>query len=77
MAIASLVLGILSLPLVCCWWAGLPLAALAIIMGSLGMKSRDQSGLATAGLVLGIISTCLGFLFVAGMGARWGAFPWR
>lgn len=78
MAIASLVLGILSLPLVCCWWAGLPLAALAIIMGSLGMKSRDQSGLATAGLVLGIISACLvAFLFVAGMGARWGAFPWR
>lgn len=78
MAIASLVLGILSLPLVCCWWAGLPLAALAIIMGSLGMKSRDQSGLATAGLVLGIISACLvGFLLVGGLGARWGAFPWR
>lgn len=78
MAIAALVLGILSLPLVCCWWAGLPLAALSIIFGSLGMKSRDQSGLATAGLVLGIISACLvAFLFVAGMGARMGGFPFR
>ncbi len=78
MAIAALVLGILSLPLVCCWWAGLPLSVLAIIFGSLGLKSRDQSGLATAGLVLGIIAACLvGFLFVVGMGGRWAAFPWR
>jgi predicted Zn finger-like uncharacterized protein len=79
MAVAALVLGILSLPLVCCWWAGLPLAALAIIMGSLGMKSRTQGGLGTAGLVLGIISACLvAFLFMlsAGGGA-WGRFPFR
>ncbi len=68
MAIASLVLGIVSVAL--CWlgyWAILALACgvVGIILAVKGRKSNVQKGLATAGLVLSIIGTALsGILFV-------------
>lgn len=76
LAVASLVLGILSLPFVCCWPLGVPLAALAVVMGAVGLRSRDNHGLAVAGLVLGLVSLCLlAFAFFVGFGG-W-ANPWR
>ena len=60
----SLILGIISLVMVCCYggiWLGLP----AAIIGYLGMKNADNDpnrytgrGLAVAGMVMGIV-TCL------------------
>ena len=60
--IIAMVLGILSLPLVCCWggaWLGIP----AAIVGYLGMRNADSDperytgrGMAIAGLVMGIVS---------------------
>jgi hypothetical protein len=61
MAIASLVLGLL-------WGYGL-LSVLAIIFGAIGRKQaieRNQSGhgLATAGLILGIVGAALAVIFI-------------
>lgn len=58
----SLILGILSMPLICCYggiWLGLP----AAIIGFLGMRNADSNssqyggrGMAIAGMVLGAVS---------------------
>jgi hypothetical protein len=66
----SLVLGILSLILVCCYggiWLGIP----AAILGFLGMRNADSDpnryggrGMAIGGMVLGVVSL-LGTLLVA------------
>ncbi len=58
-ATASLVLGIFALILSCCWIFSLPLGLSATITGGLGLKSRNNRGLAVAGLILGIISMCI------------------
>ncbi len=60
----ALILGILSLPMVCCYggiWLGLP----AAILGFLGMRNADSDltryggrGMAIGGMVLGIV-TCI------------------
>lgn len=67
MAVASLVLGILSilaaiLPFVPSW-LGAIFGIIGIILGALARKNAAKSGLATAGLVLSIIGTilCLSF----------------
>lgn len=54
-AVASLVLGIISLIFFCCWPISGPLGLIATICGAIGMKSRDNKGLAVAGLTLGIL----------------------
>ncbi len=61
----AMVLGILSLPMFCCWgglWLGLP----AAIIGFLGMSNTDKDparyggrGMAIAGMVLGVVSMLL------------------
>jgi hypothetical protein len=66
----SLILGILSVALICCYggiWLGLP----AAILGFLGMRNADNDaarysgrGMAIAGMVLGVMSM-LGTLLVA------------
>ena len=58
----ALILGILSLPLACCYggiWLGLP----AAVLGFLGMRNADNDrgryggrGMAVCGMVLGVIS---------------------
>ncbi|MEO6655920.1 MAG: DUF4190 domain-containing protein [Pyrinomonadaceae bacterium] len=58
----ALILGILSLPLICCYggiWLGLP----AAVLGFLGMRNADSDrsryggrGMAIGGMVLGVIS---------------------
>jgi hypothetical protein len=67
MAIASLVLGLLSIPL--CFFF-LP-AVLAVVFGGVGISqcNRDRSftgkGMAIAGLVLGLVSVTLIVLLIA------------
>ena len=65
----SLILGILSLLLVCCYggiWLGLP----AAVLGFLGMRNADNDpsrytgrGLAVGGMVLGVISLLASIVF--------------
>ena len=62
-AIASLVLGILSIPLVCWGCVGLICGVLALIFGILGLKSSKR-GLAIAGIVTGIIGLIVYVVFV-------------
>jgi hypothetical protein len=73
--VASLVLGIVSIPLACCGYGGIVLGILGMVFGFLGRKKADQ-GLATnrgqaqaglicgaAGLILGIAVLILSFAF--------------
>lgn len=70
MAIASLVLGIISLVLACVSFSVILgwLSIFALIMGIVGIvlagvaKSKGKSGSATAGLVLSILSTIFSFV---------------
>ncbi len=68
----AIILGVLSLPLVCCYggiWLGVP----AAVLGYIGMRNADSDGtkyggrgMAIGGLVLGIISflSTLGFILM-------------
>ena len=65
----ALILGILSLPLICCYggiWLGLP----AAVLGFLGMRNADSDrsryggrGMAIGGMVLGVISFLTSIVF--------------
>lgn len=67
MSIAALILGIVSLVMLCIWYISIPCSILAIIFGILGRK-KGGKGMGTAGLVLGIITVALIYiLFVAGI----------
>jgi hypothetical protein len=66
----SMVLGVGSVLLICCY-GGLPLGAAALITGFLGMRNADNDptryggrGLAIAGMVLGIVSFLSTFIFL-------------
>lgn len=67
-AVFALILGILSLPLGCCWCAGLPVSIAGIVCGSIGMKNPDGKGMAVAGLILSV----LGLLLSGGLLLLWG-----
>jgi len=66
----ALIIGILSLPLVCCYgglWLGLP----AAILGYMGMRNADRDpsryggrGMAIGGMVLGIIGVLSTIAFI-------------
>ena len=69
LAIASMVLGILSLVLWITVWGYIIMAPLAIIFGAVARKKGNTSGMATAGIVMGIISLSTGVLFWVACGA--------
>lgn len=68
LAVASLVLGIVSLGLFCVWYVALPCAVLAIIFGKVaGNRARagaSGAGMAKAGLICGIIALALAIVIV-------------
>ena len=71
MAIASMVLGIVSLVLFCIWWLAIPCAILAVILGVVarGKASRGEAegrGMATAGIICGAVAIMLAVLLLAG-----------
>ncbi len=73
MCIASLVLGIISLALFCAWYLSIPCAILAIIFSILATKA-GKNGMATAGLVMGIIGLILGVIIAILVLASIGSF---
>ena len=80
LAIASMVLGIMSLVLWIAVWGYIIMAPLAIILGAVAKKKGNQSGMATAGIVMGIISISTGVLFWVACGAflcaMWDDMMW-
>lgn len=63
LSIASMVLGIVALVMLCVYYISIPCAILAIIFAIIGRKKGAQ-GMATAGLVLGIIALAFDILIV-------------
>ena len=69
MAIASMVLGIVSIPVFCVWWLSIPCGIVAIILGVIagGKAKRGEAGgagMAKAGLIMGSIGIVLAVLLV-------------
>jgi hypothetical protein len=71
MPVAALVLGIIGTlsSLSTLFWLGLPLSIIALVLGVLGRKQLltqgKPTGMATAGMVLGIVGTAIGALIFA------------
>lgn len=57
-SITSMVLGIISLVLLCVWYISIPCGILAIVFSFVG-KKRGGKGMAIAGLVTGIVSLAI------------------
>jgi hypothetical protein len=75
LGLIAMILGIVSIPLVCCFFLGVPVAIAAIITGWMG-KAKAEQGLATnrgqalagfycgiAAIVLAILSVIVGLIF--------------
>ena len=80
MSIASLVLGILSIPLFCTYGV---LAVLAIVFGHIALRQIKRSmgaqsgrGMAIAGLVCGYIGLALLVLLIVAIVAGDGSWEW-
>ena len=71
MAVASLVLGIISICCCCVSWVSLILGVLAIVFAVLSKKNPAQKGLATAGLVMGIIAVVLAVVSIIVANTEW------
>ena len=65
LAITALILGILSIPACCCPIVGIVTSIISIVTGSMGLKNPEGKGMATAGLVLGIIGLILAIINAA------------
>jgi hypothetical protein len=63
LAIASLVLGILSLPLFCICFLGIPCGMLALVLGAFGLGGRYRS-LAISGMICAGFGILLGVIFM-------------
>jgi uncharacterized membrane protein len=67
--LVSMILGIVAIPLVCCFWLGVPLGIGAGVLGFLGKQKADQGlannrGQALAGLICGGVAVVLGILLL-------------
>lgn len=62
--VTSIVTGIVALTGAWLIWISLPLAALAIIFGALGIKRPDSKGLAIAGLVTGSVAALIALVIL-------------
>lgn len=58
LAVASMVLGIVSVVLLCTVYLGIPCSIVGLVLGIVA-KKKNQGGMATAGIVLSIISLAL------------------
>ena len=75
MAVASLVLGICSLvfPFIGLGWLSMIIGVVGTILGALGRKNAEKKGVATAGMVMSIISVALGLIMWIACAACVGA----
>ncbi len=64
MAVAALVMGILSLVGSCCAWGGVAFGALGILFALLSRGDEPMEGKAKTGMLLSILGIALGFLAV-------------
>lgn len=75
LAIASLVLGILSIPASCCYGAGIIFAIIGLILGCVSKKPDSSfNGMAIAGIVCSIIGLLVGIGFWVIVGFSFTAF---
>ena len=67
LAVTSLILGILSIPMLCCCYLNIPISIAGIITGLIGMGKPQGRGMAITGLILSIVSLALfgGFILLA------------
>lgn len=65
LALASMILGIVSIVVCCCCFGGVILGSLAVILACLSRVETSFTGQAKAGLITGMIGICLGFLSFA------------
>ncbi|MDO3702469.1 hypothetical protein Q3W71_12365 [Micromonospora sp. C28SCA-DRY-2] len=69
LGLVSLILGIASIPLVCCFYLGIPVGIAAVVTGYLGKQKATQglasnAGQAKAGLICGAVGAGLGILLI-------------
>ncbi len=67
LGLVSMILGIAAIPLVCCFYLGLPLGIAAVVLGFMGRQKADQGlatnrGQAQAGFFCGIAA--IGFAII-------------
>lgn len=79
MAIASLIVGILSIPACFGYGLGLVMGIVAIVLGVLARKKvklgqAGQGGLALGGIITGIVGVVLGAIFLAMVVFAFGMF---
>lgn len=68
LAIASMVLGIVSIVLCCIWYLSIVAGIVAIILGVLHGKNNGKNGMSTAGIVCGVIGIIIAMaIFILGM----------
>ena len=74
MAIASMVCGIVSVPLLCFWFVSFPLSVVAVTLGLIALRRARRgvaggggmaaAGVACGGVTLGIFALLIGFFVV-------------
>ncbi|MEU7867908.1 DUF4190 domain-containing protein [Dactylosporangium sp. NPDC049140] len=69
LGLVGMILGIASIPLVCCFYLGLPLGIAGVVVSYLGMNKVKQGlannrGMALAGIICGAIGAVLGLLLL-------------
>lgn len=74
-AVASLICGVVALPLFCCIWLPILLGVLAIVFGILARRQDEKMpGMAVAGIICGVIGLVLAILCLVGYYT--GSFEW-
>lgn len=73
MAIAALVLGIVSLVFTCVIWLAVPCGIIAVVLGAISMKSTGR-GMAIAGVILGSLGILFSIVFIILVVAGSGVF---
>ena len=71
MAVASLVLGILSIVTFWAWFLVVPLSVVGIILGTLGRRAVSRRGIALAGLICSIIGLAIFLIVYIAVGLWW------
>lgn len=64
MAIAAMILGIVSIVLCCIWYISIIAGVVAIVLGIMYNKKNGKCGMSTAGIVCGIIGMILAIALI-------------
>jgi hypothetical protein len=69
LGLVSMILGIVAIPTICCFYLGVPLGIAAIVLGYLGKQKAEQGlasnrGQAMAGLICGAVAVGLAILLI-------------